>query len=341
MMKKIFLTLIVAFISLSAICKNRALLIGIGNYPDNSGWQHINSANDINIIKSVLPSSFLVKSLVNQEATHKRIIDAILDLTTSAQPNDTVLIHFSCHGQQIITDKVDEPDMLDEALVPYDAKSIKDKTYTGNHHLLDNELGSLLDSLRKKIGEKGLVIVTLDACYSDSMNKAGEKKNNIVYRGGAEIFGINDVDSILKEQILKNRKNVDTDTVYKLDNASNLIIISACKTYQKNMELVIDGKGYGSLSYCMYESFNEYGFNDPIVWMDSIMAKMHRYAYTQTPQIRNTIGYQYNSTTNTAPPQCPGFPPPTKFFSWQIILLFSLIIILTFACLIIWKRKKK
>lgn len=341
MIRKLSITLILLlFVVLSVSSKQRAILIGIGEYPVNSGWHKISSENDVALLKQVMGKDYIITSLENQSATKSGIIRTLDKLISESQPNDTVFIHFSCHGQQVLTDKKDEPDHLDEALIPYDAQAKENPSYHGEKHLLDDEFGELITKLRKKIGPSGLVIITLDACYSDSMDKGNTHTNKTIYRGGAGIFGKESITNDSLAILEKSRANIDTIGVIKIAGASDIVIISACKSYQKNMEIVEGGKGYGSLSFAIYEAFckGTSPKTDISGWVSSICAVMKERAYIQDPQIRSTIEgllSKRDGDEELPPNESDSNTIATIPFMSLIIICLSLIVIL-----VIWKKRK-
>lgn len=175
---------------------NKALIVTIGNYPVNSGWESIHSNNDREYILEVLSlNGFLpihIMQLSDMQATKANVTQALNKLCNEVQPGDAVFLHFSCHGQQMMDDNGDEEDGLDESLVMYDAgyKYIPQQ-YEGENHLRDDELGIWIARLRRKAGEKGRVTVTLDACHSGTANRDNtEYINNYkeYIRGTTAIF---------------------------------------------------------------------------------------------------------------------------------------------------------
>ena len=296
-MKRILAILLLTIICCSCFAKNKALLIGVGKYQVNSGWRDISSSNDLALLKRALPSSFEIQVLENNQATYESIQNALKSLVSHAAEGDTVYFHFSGHGQQMIAEDLSEPDDLDEALVPYDAPNKKTSAYTGTKHLRDNELGKYVEDLRKRVGEKGLVIVCIDACYSDSMNK-GEKEeetDSVIYRGGSDIFGIEDLSPTEVTAINKKRMTDDDMMVEKEPGSSDIIVLSACKSFQRNREIVKNGVGYGPLSYAIAESFKGKQNINVKEWLDELLVVMHREAYSQTPVLRTTIAYSIKS----------------------------------------------
>lgn len=318
----------------------RALLIGVGHYPQNSGWQEISSDHDIDLLKRML-STYDLHELVDKEATHENIKKAFDSLRNRVHTGDTILIHFSCHGQQMVPlNDSEEIDKLDEALVPYDANSTQSNKYDGRNHLRDDEMSYLLYSIRKKAGAKGLILLTIDACFSDSMNKGIQKnKKQDKYRGGADIFGADAISKDSLEVLLTHRTKEETETSLKKQGLAEILILSACKSFQRNKEVVIDGIGYGSLSYAMYSSYKVFGISDLYKWLDGIYDQMQKIAFTQTPQIRTTLNYSFPIKQN------PTIDPSIKSeehantYSNQIIAIIASIVV-TLILVLTWLKLK-
>ena len=156
--------------------ERRALVIGIGEYPDvDYGWHSINGDNDIDITKSLLIGNGFtnnnIYTLRNQQATYNNIIASLKRLMQLSEQNDIVYIHFSGHGQQITDLNGDEDDGFDEAWIPYDALQEPTDNYHGECHLTDDELNYYLHQIYIKIGETGRLIVVTDACHSGTSTR--------------------------------------------------------------------------------------------------------------------------------------------------------------------------
>lgn len=216
------------------------MVIGIGAYPEDSGWQPIHGDNDVQIIKAkLLQSGFErknIKTLVNSEATHDAIIEEFQHLKSRAKQGDVIYIHFSGHGQQVSDLNGDEEDGYDESWIPYDAPMLyQSGVYEGERHLIDDYINSLLTELRTAIGENGHLVVVADACHSGSGSR-GYDSDLVCYRGTKDKFEI-PVDS---------HKPIENSIVYPI----NWLYIAACKDYQINFEYRdSDGVFYGALSY--------------------------------------------------------------------------------------------
>ena len=57
--------LVISLLFVTLLCpaqQRRALLVGVANYPEGSGWRKIHADNDVSLLESVLSNSFSVKS---------------------------------------------------------------------------------------------------------------------------------------------------------------------------------------------------------------------------------------------------------------------------------------
>ena len=217
-----------------------ALLIGIGQYPEESGWNAIHGDNDVVIIKDYLLKqgfeSANVSILTNSSATKSAIMSACDTMRMNVRQGDAVYIHFSGHGQQVTDLDGDEVDHYDEAWVPYDArKKYVEGQYEGENHILDDELNNYLNGLRAKLGARGKIVVVSDACHSGSGTRGlAAIDEDECTRGTNEPF-----------EIPKQTANV-----IKKGAPVRWLHVAACKPFQTNYEYkTADGVFYGSLSF--------------------------------------------------------------------------------------------
>lgn len=217
-----------------------AILIGIGEYPEESGWNRIHGDNDVAIISAYLLSQGFsddnIQVLLNSSATKAGILASIEKLCAKVHKDDVVYVHFSGHGQQITDLNGDEEDGYDEAWIPYDAcKSYQAGIYEGENHLIDDELNEIFTRLRVRIGVKGKIVVIADACHSGSGSRGMANDNDEVYiRGTGDKFALPQG----KSNIIRKQESVEW------------LFVAACKPYQTNYEYKAeDGSFYGALSY--------------------------------------------------------------------------------------------
>ena len=251
--------LTISLLLLTLLCsaqQHRALLVGIANYPEESGWRKIHADNDVRLLDSILSKSFHVRAIVDKQATLDNILKELSFLRQSTSLGDTVLISFSCHGQQMYAiNDTSEADSLDEALVPYGAEVKYSSKYKGEKHLRDDVLSNYVSKIREKAGIKGLVIVLLDACHSGDSFKDVKESNH--YRGGYPVFGPDNT----KGNVYKELKNIVR--LSSTNKISNVVFISACQSYQLNAEYKnTEGKWYGSLTYAFKIAYEKDGLNN-------------------------------------------------------------------------------
>jgi hypothetical protein len=224
--------------------EKRALLIGIGDYPAEYGWNKIHGQNDVEIIRQTLNKQGFpnqnISILVDAEATYSNITAAFEYLLDISNKNDIIYLQFSGHGQRITDADGDETDRFDEAWIPYDAhKSYSKGVYEGEKHITDDFLNEYLTKLRFKIGYGGKIIVIADACHSGSGSRGLGDDEEVFKRGSSETF------VIPKEPANVIRKEKPVDWLF----------VAACKSYQTNYEYKDEqGEYYGALSYSISKS---------------------------------------------------------------------------------------
>ena len=169
--------------------RHLALLVGVGNYFQRAAngphkpWPRLQVEEEIRQYAGVLERHYGfahddIWVLLDQAASKQGIKDAFHRLSETARPGDTVVFHFSGHGQRLPDDPVepDEPDGLDESLVTYDAtdQSIgKGEQANIRDDELAGWLRQLADRMRPASGQpvQGSITVTLDSCFSGSATR--------------------------------------------------------------------------------------------------------------------------------------------------------------------------
>ena len=249
--------IIALFSTVSA--ENRALLVGIGKYDTRqTGWSVLHGDRDIDMLSNAMLGNGYkkenLKCLKNEQATKAAIIKALKELAAQCRQGDRVFFHFSGHGQPISDLNGDERKKpFDESIVPYDAcrtrrYRIGDYYYNGENHLTDDEINPLLDDIKKRLGNKGYLFVSFDACYSEGLEMAksmidSEDVEKIgPVRGTADILRISRDSKLAKNPMPKG-----------FSKGARMTVVSACRDYERNYEYR-DPKTrrcHGSLSYCL------------------------------------------------------------------------------------------
>jgi hypothetical protein len=176
-------------VSVSAQPARRALLIGIDDYTASTlpragattpererGWPDLKgAANDAAVLAEmlVLLYGFERKNVVvltNQQATRAAILGAIeRHLVAPARKGDVVFYSFAGHGAQVPNAASDEPDRLDESIVPADSRR-------GAVDIRDKELRPLFNRL---LDAGAQLTLLLDHCHSGSGFRANAAARGI------------------------------------------------------------------------------------------------------------------------------------------------------------------
>lgn len=219
-----------------------AIVVGIGSYPENSGWRPINGDKDLDLVIPMLKKNGFpddhITTLANEQATKRNIEKALHSLLANLRAGDIVYFHFSGHGQLVTDINGDEGDYgYDESIVPYDAALKYDfNGYKGQNHIVDDELNQWLTAVRKRIGNKGRLLVVLDACHSGGGSRDENDEEEFV-RGCRDCFNI---------------PSLNSQKIKSVPNSISWVCISACQSEQSNYEYKADnGKKYGRLSWAL------------------------------------------------------------------------------------------
>lgn len=149
--------------------RRRAVLVGINDYsaakphqrdlPNLSG-----TVNDVEELRQLLIDrhGFAARDIVtltDRQATRKAILTALQEhLLRPAAKDDVLLFYFAGHGSQVRNSRSDEPDRLDETLVPADSSAeVRD--------IRDKELRPILNRM---LDRGARLTVMLDNCHSGS-----------------------------------------------------------------------------------------------------------------------------------------------------------------------------
>lgn len=236
--------------------QKKALLIGVGKYPVDGGWASLNSANDIRLIKEALQNQGFtpenISIISDENCTRDNILAGIKsNLIQKVKKGDIVFFHFSGHGQQKEDKDGDEIDAYDECLVPYDSpKKYVPGVYEGQKLITDDELRVLFADLRKKLGNTGHLLVSLDACHSGTGTRGAA-----IGRGTSEpMASPSFVQQHIQNKIQRenNQINNQPDSGGPAATLSPMIAFFGSAQNQINYEMTNDqGEQFGSLSYAL------------------------------------------------------------------------------------------
>ena len=242
-----------------------AMIIAISDYPASSGFRRIDADNDLKIIMKLLKYQGFTDTIVlnNRQASKKDFINSFEKLRSGVKPGDIVYIHFSTHGQQLEDLDGDETDRLDETIALYDSKAKRTEDYQGQNHLTDDEFGVMIEQLRHDLGNKGDILVMIDACHSGSMSRDAD---TAILRGGYSPIMLSANESNKRTRgenpsatISGNQDNVTEPEKggmfsfllhqSKPEDLANYVILSACENNEVSSEYYYNNNYFGPLTW--------------------------------------------------------------------------------------------
>ena len=250
--------------------KKIALVVGISDYPENSGFRPTHGDNDAKVTNySLDKQGFIVTQILNSDATARNIRNALETVANNSQSGDYVYLHFSCHGQPVEDQEpFDEDDNWDEALVTYNAKiNYQSGVYEGENHILDDELYRYFNRIRDNIGSQGFLCVVIDACHSGNSSRDENDDEKT-------IRGVNDGFSISGKSFVPVINRSGSFKIESRQNAGDIIIFEACRSYQNNYEILVDGNHFGPLSYYVAKTLDSYKISKTMDWVYRIKSHM-------------------------------------------------------------------
>lgn len=286
-----------AFSSLINAQTKHALLVGIGKYPTNDAkkqlWSNLSSDNDIRILKEALLlqgfSNDAITILEDENATVSAIKAAVDQLINIAKAGDVVMIHFSGHGQQVRDLSGDEHDGFDEAMVCYDAPVKCYEGYTGQDHLLDDDLGSWFNALRLKLGGEGHLLVLFDTCHSGTATRGSDDVRVRGGEGALEYDCNSTVTAHATSQPEVTGWNEFMSAVIENTNMASMVVISGCRADETNYEVkpAKSADSYGALSYAFVQVLKTPGLKSVSYAdvLDELRKSIAQGGKLQTPQL--------------------------------------------------------
>ena len=272
----------------------RALVIGIGQQEDKA-WGKINGDKDVVYVEAMLKAAKYkevnITRLVNGQATKNGIVKAFKGLVSQCKVGDIVYVHYSGHGQQMKDVHNDEKDGLDECWIPYDAYRKPCKKDRGEKHLTDDEVNYYLNTIRDKIGDKGKMLVVIDACHSGDGTRGDDDE---VVRGVEDIFDA--IKSFIWGTSSSDKGNKKVVNPNAKENRERWITLSACRSDQVNVEM--KSPAVGKLTYALWTEQKK----SEKVSNEEFMKRIRRFVYRnassrpQQPEMTGEDIGKYNIT---------------------------------------------
>lgn len=270
-----------------------ALLVGIDEYigPVSSLQGCI---NDITAIKEYLEGrvdtdgyQLHLRTLLNQDATRRAIINAFRQHLCGASSEDVVFFYYAGHGSQQEAPEefwTIEPDRLNETLVCYDSRS------PGGWDLADKELAKLIAEIAQKNPH---ITIIMDCCHSSSGTRGdieadtAERLAPIDSRKRPlDSFILDDKDA---EQLSTRRSLAKNPTGWTLPRAKH-IFLAACRDRETAKEYNVGGQHRGAFSYFLLDTLKK--ANGSLTYRDLFKrtnALVRTKVAAQSPQLEATV----------------------------------------------------
>jgi metacaspase-1 len=299
----------------------RALLIGINNYPDPANRLE-GCVNDVFLMSSVLQESGFdpeeIRIVLDERSTSQGIMERLHWLLDGVRDGDQRMLFYSGHGAQIPRyNAKDEPDHVDECLVPYDFD------WSPGRAILDNQFSELYSQLPYE----SRFVAMFDCCHSGGLTRDGGPRvrgltppDDIRHRAlrwdpdeemwvprdfpalnrslaeksnGADYVGRNGATRRLgRAMMLRTKPNKEYDKVRtELGHLGPYlpILLEACQEQEFSYEYRDGAMSYGAYTYCMAKVLRENrarGVNPSFARLNELVkAKLHRLKYNQTPNL--------------------------------------------------------
>jgi hypothetical protein len=266
--------------------KNKALLVGINQYPDprNSLRGCINDILDMeNFISQknkVYPSSG-IKKLTDKAATKKGILTQLEWLLEGAEAGDQLLFHYSGHGAQLpckklATGTLEEVDGLDEIICPYDFDGTDATT------IRDNDFGAIFSRI-----PKGVHFVWIsDSCHSADLSRdpiVGLEEHSVLFRnfGGLHIAA--------------GAQRIAANTSSSPLAPANLqgALLSACASHELSADAYINNRFNGAFTHYLIKQLSAHAESLPMQKIIQLVSKdLEDNYYDQRPQTEGLLAGQ-------------------------------------------------
>jgi hypothetical protein len=297
----------------------RALLVGINEYPDPASRLE-GCVNDVFLMSSVLQESGFdaedIRVVLDDRATTKGILERLHWLLDGVREGDERMLYYSGHGAQIPGyGAKDEPDRVDECLVPWDFD------WTPQHAILDRQFCELYSQLPYE----SHFVAVFDCCHSGGITRDGgprirglEPPDDIRHRAlrwvPREQMWVPRDFPVANESLAAGKDGRNylgaNGATYRLGRAASLrtlpnreydatrkalghhgpylpILLEACQEQELSYEYRHGATSYGAYTFCLAQVLRTHrarGANPTFAELsEEVTQKLRRLAYNQTP----------------------------------------------------------
>jgi uncharacterized caspase-like protein len=270
---------------------NTALLVGINAYPNSNNNLRgcINDIIDMEYFISTKNKVYTkenIKTLTDNRATKKGILDHLNWLLMGASAGDQILFHYSGHGAQLPSKgHAFEKDGLDEIICPYDFSDVD----TTNTAISDKEFAKIFATI-----PKGVHFVWIsDSCHSEDLSRkheiieANHGNSNFDFKE-TRFRRFNRNHSI--NQSNQTEANAPVASLGTAVNSLHGALLSGCTSHQLSADAYINNRFNGAFTHYLIKNLSLYG-------QDASMQEIVKYVnidlmendYDQNPQIEGLL----------------------------------------------------
>jgi len=209
-----------------------ALVIGIDDYRFQRGLY--GAVNDARLIAAALEKAGVadISLLLNAEASRAAIEAAWERMVAKSHPGDTFVVTYAGHGAQEPDQNRDETDGKDEVLV---LGGFRPQRPGIGERILDDELNRWF----AKVPDRQILFIA-DACHSGTLTRGVDPRVGVL-----SVRTIGDYGPIEDDELVMP----SVSPTHAIEDLSNVTFFSASRDDQESLELNIDGRPHGALSW--------------------------------------------------------------------------------------------
>ena len=259
---------------------NKALLVGINQYPGNELNGCVNDVRDMAAFLTQKCNFAIsdIRLLTDARATTQGIRDRLNWLIDGLQPGDRICFHYSGHGAQIATrNQKAEVDGLDEVICPVDFD------WSNPYMIRDKEFNKLF----AKVPTGVEFVWVSDSCHSGDLTKDFSNPKSKAKQHKRTILPPADLDWRLRTAA---SKKITALTMNKAAGNLNVALISGCKSDQTSADASFKGRPNGALTYYLLSELKKAGAlnKDLITIVKNVNAALRKARYDQQPQLEGS-----------------------------------------------------
>lgn len=230
-----------------AIMTDRALLVGINDYPTSPLRGCINDVVDVAelLVGKLGFARDGIELLTERRATKDAILEALRSLVQRSRPGDRALFHFSGHGTQLLSYDADgEADGLDEAICPVDFTWYDDRS-----GIRDKDFRRIFAEI-----QPGVTFVWVsDSCHSGDLTRAMRRPGELARHLPPPPDIAWQMDSLRLRDAHRMR------TFRGVAEPLRLAFLSGCASDQTAADAMFDSRPNGALSYFLLRELRSDG----------------------------------------------------------------------------------